>query len=111
MSLLKEFPDMADLRLVIVFANITVKLYFLYLVAALLLPRLALLPALFVPVLAEIHYPAYGRLRFGRDLDQVKTLCLGFAQSFLCGHNTQHGPVLLNATHLRDPYSFIGSNE
>src|SRR5437879_13316136 len=71
------------LRLVIVVVPIDAELDLFYSDRFLMLLGFALFRFLLVEILPVIHNAAYGRLRGGRNLNQVQTLFAGFLYRFV----------------------------
>jgi hypothetical protein len=66
--------------------------------------RLFLPLALFVKVLAEIHYPANGRSRRGGYFNEVQAFLFGSAQRFPRRNNPDLAPILVYQANFRDSY-------
>ena len=76
--------------------------------------RLALLlraDGLFVLELSVVHYLAYGRIRIGRDLDEIKPAVFGHPLSVARGHHADHLALRVKNAHLRHANLVVYTSE
>jgi len=105
--LLEELPSVSDLERVVVFFDLGPELDLLEMRDMLLLPGLLLLLALFVLVLPEVHHPADGRARGGRDLDEVEQPLLRVCERFADTQDAYLFPVRPDHADLRDADAIV----
>jgi hypothetical protein len=100
-ALVEESLDVALLGVVVVDADLRPELDLLHLDLHLVLAGLLRLLLLLVPVLAVVHDPRDGRVRLGRDLDEVEVLAVGVLARLVGGLDSELVAVLVDQPDAR----------
>ena len=96
---------------VIVVVHIDAELDLFYGDRLLMLLGFALFLFLLVEILPVIHDAAYGRLRGGRNLNQVQAFLAGFPDRFVWRHNPEHIAVVVNHANFAGPNTVIDADK
>src|SRR5262249_14488285 len=100
MTLTEEVANVTDLEIDVMTAGLGPELHFLQLAGGVLLARRLRLLLLRVLVLPVVHDPAHGRIRGGRDLDQVELLLIGDALGVRRRHHAELRPIAVDHADL-----------
>ena len=110
-ALTQKAQNVILLGLVIVVVHIDAELDLFYGDRLLVLLGFALFLFLLVEILPVIHDAAYGRLRGGRNLNQVQTLFAGFPDRFVRRHNPEHIAVIVNHANFAGPNAVVDADK
>ena len=110
-ALIQEAQYVILFRLVIVVIHVDAELDLFYGDRLLMLLGFALFLLLLVEILPVIHDSAYGRLRGGRNLNQVQTFFAGFFDRFVWRHNPEHIAVIVNHANFAGPNAVIDADK
>jgi len=110
-AFIQEAQDVIFLRLVIVVVHVDAELDLFYDDRLLVLLGLALFLFLLVKILPVIHDPAYGRLRGGRNLDQIQVLFAGFLDRFVRWHDAELVAFVIYYANLARPNTIVDADK
>jgi hypothetical protein len=110
-ALRKETQNMVLLGVVVVVVYVDAELHFLDHDLMLMLLGFALTLFLLVQVLPVIHDPANGRLRGGRNFNQVQGLFAGYFERLEGWHDSQLIPFIINHADFADTDALVGANK
>src|SRR6202041_538466 len=110
-ALIQEAKHVVLLGLVIVVVHIDAELDLFYGDRLLVLLGFALFFLLLVEILPVVHDAAHGRLRGGRNLNQVQILFAGFFDGFERRHDAKLLPFVINHADFARPDAIIGADK
>jgi len=98
-------------RFVIVVVDVDAELDLFYGDGFLVLLGFALFLFLLVEILPVVHDAAHGRLRGGRNFDQIQILFAGFLDGFERRHDTELLPIVINHADFARPNAIVGADK
>src|SRR5437660_5077848 len=110
-ALIQEAQYVILLGLVIVVVHVDAEFDLFYGDRFLMLLGFALFLFLLVEILPVVHDAAHGRLRGGRNLNQVQILFAGFLEGFVGRHDAKLLPVVINHADFARPNAIVGADK
>ncbi len=71
----------------------------------------ALFLFLLIEILPVVHDAAHGRLRGGRNLNQIQILFAGFFEGFVRRHDAKLLPIVINHADFARPNAIVGADK
>ena len=110
-AVVQKTKDVIFLGLVIVVVDVDAELDLFYGDGFLVLLGFALFLFLLVQILPVVHDAAHGRLRGGRNFDQVQILFAGFFDGFEGGHDAELLAFVVNHADFTRPDTIVGADK
>jgi len=110
-AFIQETQHVIFFCLVIVVVHVDAELDLFYGDGLLVLFGFALFLFLLVEILPVVHDAAHGRLRGGRNFDQIQILFAGFLDGFVRRHDAKLLPVVINHADFTRPNAIVGADK
>ena len=110
-AFIEKTQNVVLFRLVIVVVHIDAELDLFYGDRLLMLLGFALFFFLLVEILPVVHDAAYGRLRGGRNLNQIQILFAGLFDSFVRRHDAKLLPFVVNHADFARPDAIVDADK